>query len=467
MSQNQCTISKPISLKGVGLHTGVEVTLTLNPAPENHGFKFRRIDLDGSPIIEALAENVSFTQRGTVLRNGDATVSTIEHCLAALTGLGIQNCLIDLTGPEAPILDGSSKLFVEAIKSVGIKEQEEAVKYFIVKEKMVYENKESGVKIVAMPDDEYNIDALISFDSSKYLANQFASLSTISDFEKEISSCRTFVFLHEMEMLLQHNLIKGGDMDNAIVIVDREIAPEEVERLAKLFSKPGVTITSTGILNNIELEFPNEMARHKLLDVIGDLSLIGLPIKGKIIATRPGHFSNVEFAKIIRKEIKKRMQKDEAPYYNPNDKPIFDINAIKSFLPHRPPFLLIDKIISIDKKTIVGVKNVTLNEPFFVGHFPDEPVMPAVLQIEAMAQCGGILVLSTLPDPENYSTYFLKIDNVKMRKKVVPGDTLIFKLELISEIRRGVANMRGTAYVGNTVVSDGEFMAQIVKTKGL
>lgn len=467
MSQNQCTICKATSLSGIGLHTGVNVTLTLNPAPENHGFKFRRTDLEGAPIIEALAENVAFTQRGTVLKNGEASVSTIEHCLAALVGLGVHNCLIDLTGPEAPILDGSSKLFVAAINEVGILEQSEPIKYFVVKEKIVYENKENGVKIVAMPDDEYNIDALISFDSSKYLANQFATLSTITDFEKEISNCRTFVFLHEMEMLLQHNLIKGGDMDNAIIIVDREIAPEEVERLAKLFSKPGVTITSTGILNNVELAHPNEMARHKLLDVIGDLALIGMPIKGKIIATRPGHFSNVEFAKIIRKEIKKRLQKDEAPYYNPNDKPIYDINAIKKFLPHRPPFLLIDKIISIDNKTIVGVKNVTLNEPFFIGHFPDEPVMPAVLQIEAMAQCGGILVLSTLPDPENYSTYFLKIDNVKMRKKVVPGDTLIFKLELISEIRRGVANMRGTAYVGDTVVSDGEFMAQIVKTKGL
>lgn len=467
MSQNQCTICKATSLSGIGLHTGVNVTLTLNPAPENHGFKFRRTDLEGAPIIEALAENVAFTQRGTVLKNGEASVSTIEHCLAALVGLGVHNCLIDLTGPEAPILDGSSKLFVAAINEVGILEQSEPIKYFVVKEKIVYENKENGVKIVAMPDDEYNIDALISFDSSKYLANQFATLSTITDFEKEISNCRTFVFLHEMEMLLQHNLIKGGDMDNAIIIVDMEIAPEEVERLAKLFSKPGVTITSTGILNNVELAHPNEMARHKLLDVIGDLALIGMPIKGKIIATRPGHFSNVEFAKIIRKEIKKRLQKDEAPYYNPNDKPIYDINAIKKFLPHRPPFLLIDKIISIDNKTIVGVKNVTLNEPFFIGHFPDEPVMPAVLQIEAMAQCGGILVLSTLPDPENYSTYFLKIDNVKMRKKVVPGDTLIFKLELISEIRRGVANMRGTAYVGDTVVSDGEFMAQIVKTKGL
>lgn len=467
MSQKQCTIANATSLKGIGLHTGVEVTLTLNPASENHGFKFRRTDLEGQPIIDALAENVSFTQRGTVLRNGDATVSTIEHCLAALTGLGIQNCLIDMTGPEAPILDGSSKHFVKAIKEAGIKQQDALINYFVVKEKMVYENKESGVKIIAMPDDSYSVDARISFDSSKILSNQFATLDSLADFETEISSCRTFVFLHEMEMLLQHNLIKGGDMDNAIVIVDREIAPEEVERLAKLFSKPGVTITSTGILNNVELEFPNEMARHKLLDVIGDLSLVGMPIKGKIIATRPGHFSNVEFAKMIRKEIKKRAQKDEAPFYDPNAKPIYDINAIKKLLPHRPPFLLIDKIIAIDSKSIIGVKNVTINEPFFAGHFPDEPVMPAVLQIEAMAQCGGILALSTVPDPENYSTYFLKIDNVKMRKKVVPGDTLIFKMELLSELRRGVANMRGTVYVGNTVVSDGEFMAQIVKTKGL
>lgn len=467
MSQNQCTIAKAVSLKGVGLHTGVEVTLTLNPAPENHGFKFRRVDLDGQPLIDALAENVSFTQRGTVLRNGEATVSTIEHCLAALVGLQIQNCLIDITGPEAPILDGSSKYYLQAIKEAGVVEQSAPVNYFVVKDKMVYENKETGVKIVAMPDDCYNVDALISFDSSKFLSNQFASLSSILDFEQEIGSCRTFVFLHEIEMLMQHNLIKGGDLDNAIIIVDKEISKDEVDRLSKLFSKPGISITSTGILNNVELVYPNEMARHKLLDIVGDLALAGMPIKGKIIATRPGHFSNVEFAKIIRKEIKKRAQKDEAPFYDPNAKPIYDIIAIKKLLPHRPPFLLIDKIIAMDATSIVGVKNVTMNEPFFVGHFPNEPVMPGVLQIEAMAQCGGILVLGTLPDPENYSTYFLKIDNVKMRKKVVPGDTLIFKMELISEIRRGVANMRGTAFVGDSIVLDGEFMAQVVKTKGL
>lgn len=465
MTEKQRTIKAPVTLKGTGLHTGVDVNFTLMPAPVNHGYKFKRIDLEDQPVIDALADNVAFTQRGTVLQKGDAKVSTIEHCLAALTALKIDNCLIEVDGPEAPILDGSSKFFVEAIKSVGIEEQEEERQYFVVKEKMVFEDKERGIKIMALPDDEFSADVKISFDQSLLLSNQFATLDNLDDFENEISACRTFVFLHELEPLLKNNLIKGGDLDNAIIIIDKEISQEELNKLADLFNKPHVEVQPTGILNNVELVYPNEPARHKLLDVIGDLALCGMPIKGRIMATRPGHMANVEFAKLIRKEIKKRALKPEVPQYDPNKEPVCDINEIKKMLPHRPPFLLIDKIIELKEKSIVGIKNVTMNEPFFVGHFPDEPVMPAVLQIEAMAQAGGIFILSQLDDPGAYSTYFLKIDNVKLRKKVVPGDTIIFKLELVTEFRRGMANMKGTAFVGDSIVSEGEFMAQVVKSK--
>lgn len=465
MTEKQRTIKTSVSLKGTGLHTGVEVNFTLMPAPVNHGYKFKRIDLEGQPVIEALADNVAFTQRGTVLQKGEAKVSTIEHCLSALTAMKIDNCLIEVDGPEAPILDGSAKFFVEAIKKAGIEEQDEERQYFVVKEKMVFEDKSLGIKIVALPDDEFSADVKISFDKSLLLSNQYATLDNLDDFEEEIAACRTFVFLHELEPLLKNNLIKGGDLDNAIIIIDKEISQEELNKLADLFNKPRVEVQPTGILNNLELVYSNEPARHKLLDVIGDLALCGMPIKGRIIATRPGHMANVEFAKLIRKEIKKRALKPEVPHYDPNKEPVCDINDIKKMLPHRPPFLLIDKIIELKERSIVGVKNVTMNEPFFVGHFPDEPVMPAVLQIEAMAQAGGIFILSQLEDPGAYSTYFLKIDNVKLRKKVVPGDTIIFKLELMTEFRRGMANMKGTAFVGDTVVSEGEFMAQVVKNK--
>lgn len=465
MTEKQTTLAKSVTLNGTGLHTGAKVNFTLNPAPENHGYKFKRIDLEGQPVINALADNVSYTQRGTVLGKGEAKVSTIEHCLSALTALKVDNCLIEVDGPEAPIMDGSAKYFVKAIKEAGIEEQNEERKYFVVKEKMVYENEELGIKIVALPDDEFSADVKISFDQSLILSNQYATLDSFDDYEKEISACRTFVFLHELEPLLKNNLIKGGDLDNAIIIIDREITQEELDKLADLFNKPRVEVRPTGILNNLELEHSNEPARHKLLDVIGDLALCGLPIKGRIIATRPGHMANVEFAKIIRKEIKKRALKPETPFYDPNIEPIYDINDIKGMLPHRSPFLLVDKIIELNEKSIVGVKNVTMNEPFFVGHFPDEPVMPAVLQIEAMAQAGGIFVLSQLDDPGAYSTYFLKIDNVKLRKKVVPGDTILFKLELLTEFRRGMANMKGTAFVGDSIVSEGEFVAQVVKNK--
>ena len=465
MAEKQKTLRESVSLTGTGLHTGAEVTLTMKPAVADSGFCFKRTDLEGQPEIKALADNVAFTDRGTVLEENDARISTIEHCLAALRGLGIDNCLIEVNGPEAPILDGSAKPFVEAIKKAGTEELNEERDFFIVKEKMVVEDPETGSSIIAVPEDGENYQAMISFDNSILLANQFANLESLDHFEEEISSCRTFVFLHELEPLLQNNLIKGGDLDNAIIIIDKEIDQEELDRLAKLFDKPRMEVKPIGILNNLELHFANEPARHKLLDVIGDLTLAGKPIKGRIIANKPGHKINAQFAQAVRKEIKRRQLKMDAPEYDPDADPLYDINDIKNFLPHRPPFLLVDKIIELQEKTIIGVKNVTMNEPFFVGHFPEEPVMPGVLQVEAMAQIGGILVLSQVENPKDYSTYFLKIDNIKFRKKVVPGDTMVFKLELTTEIRRGVANMKGTAFVGNSIAAEGEFMAQIAKNK--
>ncbi|MFO8001318.1 MAG: bifunctional UDP-3-O-[3-hydroxymyristoyl] N-acetylglucosamine deacetylase/3-hydroxyacyl-ACP dehydratase [Marinilabilia sp.] len=465
MAEKQRTLRESVTLKGKGLHTGAEVSLTLNPAPADSGFCFKRIDLEGQPVIRALVDNVVFTDRGTVLEENDARISTIEHCLAALRGMGVDNCLIEADGAEAPILDGSARPFVDAIKKSGIEEQQEDREYFVVKEKMVVEDPETGSSIVAIPEDGETYQAMISFDNSLFLANQFANLESIDEFEEEVSACRTFVFLHELEPLLKNNLIKGGDLDNAIIIIDKEVDQDELDRLAVLFDKPKVEVKPIGILNNLELHFPNEPARHKLLDVIGDLTLTGRPIKGRVIAKKPGHKINAEFARAVRKEIKRRQLKMDAPDYDPDAKPLFDINDIKKFLPHRPPFLLVDKIIERQDRTIVGVKNVTMNEPFFVGHFPEEPVMPGVLQVEAMAQIGGILVLCQVDDPKLYSTYFMKIDNIKFRKKVVPGDTVIFKLELTTEIRRGVANMKGTAFVGNNIVAEGEFMAQIVKNR--
>lgn len=464
MIVKQRTIQKPVSVKGKGLHTGVEVELTFNPAPDNHGYKFRRVDLEGQLLVSAVAENVVDTSRGTTIEEKGVRISTIEHVMASLVGLGIDNVLIDINGPETPIADGSSLYYVNALKEAGIVELESDRRYYEIKEKVVYTDAQRGVEIAIFPDDHLSIDVMIDYNS-KVLGHQYALLNSMADFEKEISMCRTFVFLHEVELLLKHNLIKGGDLNNAIVIMDRQVTQEELDRLAELFHKPKIHVKPEGILNNIDIHFSNEPARHKLLDLIGDLSLIGTAIKGRIVATRPGHAANTEMAKILRQIIKREMLKGDVPKYDPNQPPLYNVTQIKDILPHRPPFLLIDKVLSMDEKSVIGVKNVTMNEPFFVGHFPEEPVMPGVLQIEAMAQLGGVLVLGTVPDPQNYLTYFLKVDKVKFKRKVVPGDTLIFKCDLIGEIRRGIATMWAQAFVGDTCVCEGELTAQIVKNK--
>ncbi|MCX6259083.1 MAG: bifunctional UDP-3-O-[3-hydroxymyristoyl] N-acetylglucosamine deacetylase/3-hydroxyacyl-ACP dehydratase [Bacteroidia bacterium] len=461
MTEYQKTINRSFTVKGKGLHTGLEVELTFKPAPVNHGIKFRRIDLEGSPFVSAIAENVADTSRGTTIQENGIKVITVEHALAALYGMGIDNVQIDIDGAEIPILDGSSRYFAEAIYENGTVDQKEEKNYYCIKEKLEFFDPDTGAEIIAYPDDHFSVNTLISFDSS-VLGNQFATLQNISDFKDQFANARTFVFIHELEPLLKKNLIKGGDLENAIVIIDKPISQTELDKLADLFNKPRVNVKPQGILNNIDLLYNNEPARHKLLDLVGDLSLIGMPVKGRFIATRPGHHANTEFARIIRKLIK-REQIKAAPHVNLNAKPFLDINQILNILPHRPPFLLIDKILKLDHNSVIGVKNVTMNEQFFVGHFPDSPVMPGVLIIEAMAQVGGIFVLNTISDPENYLPYFLKIDKVKFRKNVIPGDTLVFKLDLLSPIRRGVANMRGQAFVGDTIVTEGEFMAQIVK----
>ena len=465
MAEKQTTLKAPISFSGKGLHTGVAVNMTFKPAPDSHGYIFKRVDLPDQPLINALAENVVETSRGTVLEENGARVSTIEHVLASFVGMKIDNVLIEVDGPEAPILDGSAMEFANAIEKTGTVEQKTDRKYFILKEKLEYYDEEQGIHIIAYPDKIQSLNVLINYNS-KVLGNQYASLEEVKNFKEEIAPCRTFVFLHELEYLAQNNLIKGGDVDNAIIIVDREVSQKELDRLADLFNKPHVKVQPEGILNNVDLRFANEPARHKLLDLIGDLALVGRWFKAKIIATRPGHTSNNEFARALRQVMKKAAIQKKIPAYNPNLEPLLDINDIKKRLPHRYPFLMVDKVIQMDEKAVVGIKNVTLNEPFFMGHFPDEPVMPGVLLIEASAQVGGMLVLGTVPDPENYSTYFLKIDKVKFKRKVVPGDTLILKTELLEPIRRGIALVFAEIFVGNKLVMEGELMAQIVKTKG-
>ncbi|MCM1517826.1 MAG: bifunctional UDP-3-O-[3-hydroxymyristoyl] N-acetylglucosamine deacetylase/3-hydroxyacyl-ACP dehydratase [Pseudoflavonifractor sp.] len=440
----------------------MEIEACFNPAPENTGYKFQRLDLEGKPTIDALAEHVVSTQRGTVIGKGDVTVSTVEHALAALYAAGIDNCLITLNGPEVPILDGSAREYCEKIAEVGVEEQKADKDFYIVKQKIEVRDDTTGSSIVVLPDDEFSIETKVAFDSP-VLRNQFATLENLEDFGKEIASSRTFVFVREIEPLVKGNLIKGGDLDNAIVIYDSPLSQDELDHIADLMNAPHKNVTEFGYINEAPLFADNEPARHKLMDVLGDIALIGRPLKGKIIATRPGHSINTTFAKKIRKEIK--CQELQAPVYNPSAEPIMDNNRIRELLPHRYPFLLVDKVIEKGDNYIVGVKNVTTNEPFFQGHFPQEPVMPGVLQVEAMAQTGGLLVLSTVDDPEKYSTYFMKIDNVKFRQKVVPGDTLIFHLSFMTELRRGCAVMKGYAFVGEKIVSECEFMAQIIKNK--
>lgn len=458
MVVKQKTLAKSFKIEGKGLHTGVNVTMNFLPAPENHGFKFKRVDLENQPIIDADVDLVVDTSRGTLLEKDGARIGTIEHALAALIGMDLDNVLVEVNNEEAPIIDGSSRYFVEAIDKAGIVEQKAEREYFEIKEKIQITDEKSGSEIIALPDDDYRLNVMISF-KSRVLNNQFATLETISDFKEEIANCRTFVFLHELEFLLNNNLIKGGELNNAIVIIDKEVTQDELDRLADLFHHDRVEVKPQGILNNLDLHFDNECARHKLLDVIGDLALCGKHIKGRIIATKPGHGPNTLFAQALKNNWRKTQS--GPPEYDPNAAPVMDVNHIKELLPHRYPFLMVDKVISINKEEVIGVKSVTANEPFFQGHFPEEPVMPGVLLIEAMAQTGGLLVLCGREG--KYSTYFIRIDNVKFRKKVVPGDTLIFKLTLTSPIRRGIATMKGLTYVGNKVVAEGEFMAQIVK----
>ncbi len=461
----QRTIEKEVSLSGVGLHTGKEVTLTFKPAPENYGYKFVRIDLEGKPVIEADANYVVNTQRGTNLEKRGVTINTSEHVLAALVGLEIDNCIIELNASEPPIMDGSSKYFLEALEGAGIMVQKEPREEFVVTDVISYKDEETGSEIMIVPADNYQLTVMVDFGDN-VIGTQNATLKDISNFKEEIACARTFSFLHELEMLLDHGLIKGGDLNNAIVYVDKKLSEETMQKLRKAFKKDTISVKPNGILDNLTLHHPNEAARHKLLDVIGDLALAGTRIRGKVIANKPGHTVNTQFAKKLSKIIKME-RRNKAPRVDLTKTPVKDVNQIMEMLPHRPPFLLVDKILELTDSKVIGLKNVTMNEPFFVGHFPGAPVMPGVLIIEAIAQTGGILALSTVPDPENYLTYLLKMDNIRFKKQVNPGDTLIFDLILDEPIRRGIVKMSGKAYVNNVVVTEAELMAQIVKTKNL
>ncbi len=462
MSDKQKTIKSSTSVSGVGLHTGLDVTLTFKPAPPNHGIKFKRTDLNNNVIVDADCDLVVDTSRGTSIEYDGSRFDTIEHVMAALTGLEIDNVLIEMNQSETPILDGSSRYYVEALSAVGTIEQNSPRKYFELNQIITYTNPEKKVEMIAMPAKEYRLSVMIDYESN-VLHSQNATLNDIRRFKDDISSCRTFVFLHELEYLLNNNLIKGGDLSNAIVFVNRAVSKEELDHLARIFHKPKVEVLpSEGILNNLDLQFPNEPARHKLLDIIGDLTLVGMPIKAHIIATRPGHYSNIQFAKLIKKQLRKERKHHEVHKFDLT-KTLYDIKQIQKILPHRPPFLFIDRIIEMGSDYVVGIKNVTMNEPYFVGHFPQEPVMPGVLQIEAMAQTGGILALSTVDDPHNYTTLFVKIESVKFRSKVVPGDTIVFHNQLSAPIRRGLVSMKGVAYVGNKVVMEADMMAQVTR----
>ncbi|CDD03997.1 MULTISPECIES: bifunctional UDP-3-O-[3-hydroxymyristoyl] N-acetylglucosamine deacetylase/3-hydroxyacyl-ACP dehydratase [Prevotella] len=458
----QKTLKGSFALCGKGLHTGLSLTVTFNPAPENSGYKIQRIDLENQPVIEAIAENVVDTQRGTVLGKGDVRVSTIEHGMSALYAMGIDNCLIQVNGPEFPILDGSASMYVDKINEIGIEEQNAPKDYYIIRHKIEIKDEESGSCITILPDEGFSLTTMCSFES-KFINSQFATLDDMDAYATEIAPARTFVFVRDIEPLLKANLIKGGDMDNAIVIYERQTTQERLDQLADFLKVPRLDATKLGYIQHKPLVWENECTRHKLLDIIGDMALIGRPIKGRIIATRPGHTINNKFARLMRREIRKH--EIQAPIYDCNEPPVMDVNRIRELLPHRYPMQLVDKVISLGANSIVGVKNVTSNEPFFTGHFPQEPVMPGVLQIEAMAQCGGLLVLNTLEEPERWSTYFMRIDDVKFRQKVVPGDTLLFKVDLLAPVRHGISSMKGYVFVGDKVVSEATFTAQIVKNK--
>lgn len=466
MADKQRTIGKAVSITGKGLHTGAPVTLTFNPAPENHWYKFQRVDLEGQPIIEADCDLVVDTSRGTTLEKNGARVHTTEHVLAALVGMGIDNCLIQVTGPEMPIMDGSSLNFIEILEQAGAVEQTADREYFELTENLTYEDPIKKVEMLAVPQDEFRVTVMVDY-GSEVLGTQHAGMYHIGEFKEQIAPCRTFVFLRELEALIAHNLIKGGDMDNAIVLVDSELPEEKLNHLRKVFNKPDVEVKGRGVLNNTKLRFFNEPARHKLLDIVGDLALVGKPLKIHVLAARPGHAGNVDFAKKIKALAKKQKAEKDIPKIDIAAPAIFDVRDIMGILPHRPPFLMVDKIMEMGPEHVIGIKNVTMNDYWFTGHFPDEPVMPGVLIIEALAQTGGILCLKTVPDPENYQTYFLKIENAKFKQKVVPGDTLIFRMDLVDPIRRGMCHMKGMAFVGNKLVCEADMTAQIVKVRNL
>ncbi len=468
MEKFQTTLNGPVSFEGVGLHTGVAVTMTFLPAEEDHGYVFQRVDLEGQPLIKADVDNVVDTSRGTTIEENGARVYTVEHVLAALAGLEIDNVLIQLNNAEPPIADGSSYPFIEKLLETGIKEQTKEREYFEVPKNIAFRDEERGVEMIAMPLNDYRISVMVDYNSP-VLGSQHASITKMSEFKDEIAPCRTFCFLHELEMLLTNNLIKGGDLNNAIVIVDRVVEDHELEHLAKLFNKPKVEVKKEGILNNVQLRFQNEPARHKLLDIVGDLALVGRPLKAQIMAARPGHAANVEFARKIKKVMleaqKEQKKKQDIPQYDPNAKPVFTYSEIEKILPHKFPFLLVDKIVGLTEKEVIAVKNVTGDQYFFQGHFPGEPLMPGVLQLEIMAQAGGVLVLHDKEDPEKWSTYFVKIENAKFKDKVIPGDTLVIKMELMAPVRRGLCLMHGEAFVGDRMVCEADMMAQVIKNK--